>query len=151
VSVIRPAQAADQEQIVSIMSEPTFGDFMMTRRDRAMATELVRVCLEHSLSGQPLHFLVAGSDEVQGFGISRLGADKVWDIQIGVAEKFRGRQLGQALVSALLEAAKARGPGAARAVIHPDNVGSVKMTSRFLPRTGPFAKLHGFDEFYVAW
>lgn len=151
MSLIRSAQAGDQEQIVSIMTEPGFGDYMHTRPDHAMAAEMVRYCLELSTSPKRLHFLVIGSTEIWGFGISRLASDGVWELQVGVSEKFRGRGCGQTLVGALLEAVKVHGSGAARAVIHSQNIGSIKMTGRYLPRLGPSSQLEGFDEFYIAW
>lgn len=146
VAVVRPAEARDVPAIVDLLAADQIGasrDGVRTAADLAAYERAF-----HAIDGDPAHLLVvaeAGGDIVATFqlsflpGLARRGALRAQIEAVRVREDYRGRRLGEALMTWAIGEARRRGC----AVVQLTSDKSRQAAHRFYARLGFVATHEG--------
>ncbi|MFW8642262.1 GNAT family N-acetyltransferase [Rhizobium beringeri] len=149
---IRLASAADEGDIIDVFHSKGFFTYLPSAPDRQTVEATVSFYLEEYLRFPKRNvFLVAELISIGGFATAHKRTDDTWEIQVGVHPAYRKNGIGGQLVAALINILRAQTPTKCRALIHRENIASMRIFSPFFHTMEPVPEMENYVRFTASW
>ena len=140
---------SDVEGIINVYASKGFYKYSPSRFSPDLVRRTVQSYLSESVRNpEKTIFAIASiKNDISGFCIARGVHSSNWEIQIGVHTDFQRRGVGQSLVVWTLQELNGRNADECTAVVHAENLASIKLLEPYFPQQREIPHLDGYREF----